>query len=143
MKVWVGQGSEHSANLVMLGRFSDEERARDAEDAFRRLTDHAMSDLDDESGARDPDAGFSDEMFELLTELKAYSLGPVDVDQFAYDYRLRREGNEIAITTDELDVQGFLKVMIDRGAKVEVFSAHAHATEHGRNTRGDRDDASS
>jgi len=33
-------------------------------------------------------------------------------------------GSRIVVTTDELEVSGFLKLMVDKGAKVEVYSAH-------------------
>jgi hypothetical protein len=95
--------------------------------AFQRLTEQASSD-DEEAFANrnDPDSRFSDEMLKLLGELKSYSLGPVDVEQFRYEYSLERDGTEISIRTEELDVQGFLKVMVDKGARVEIFSAHDH-----------------
>jgi hypothetical protein len=127
MKVWIGHGSEHSANLVMLGRFADAEHARAAEEAFRRITEQASSDSEEEfANSRDPDSRFSDEMLNLLRELNSHSLGPVDVEQFRYEYALERTGAEISIHTDELDVQGFLKVMIDKGARVEIFSTDDH-----------------
>lgn len=132
MKVWIGHGSEHSANLVMIGHFHDDEQARAAEEIFRRITEQASSD-DEEMFAShiNPDARFSDEMLKLLGELKSYSLGPVDIEQFRYEYSLERNGAEISIRTEELDVQGFLKVMVDKGARVEIFSAHEHSIGEG------------
>lgn len=130
MKVWIGHGSEHSANLVMIGRFADAEQARAVEEAFRQITEQASSDTEEAfANLRDPDSRFSDEMLELLGKLKSYSLGPVDVEQFRYEYSLERRDAEISIHTEELDVQGFLKLMIDKGARVEIFSAHEHQIE--------------
>ena len=132
MKVWIGHGSEHSANLVMIGRFADAEQARAVEEAFRQITEQASSDTEEAfANLRDSDSRFSDEMLALLGELKSYSLGPVDIEQFRYEYSLERRDAEISIHTEELDVQGFLKLMIDKGARVEIFSAHEHQIEGG------------
>jgi hypothetical protein len=111
----------------MVGRFADAEHARAVEEAFQRITEQASSDTEEAfANMHDPDSRFSDEMLALLGELKSYSLGPVDVEQFRYEYSLERRDAEISIHTEELDVQGFLKLMIDKGARVEIFSAHEH-----------------
>jgi hypothetical protein len=63
-------------------------------------------------------------MLGLLSELRIYSLSRSDIDNFAYEHRVEVKGKELRITTDEGDVQGFLKVLIDEGARIEVFSSH-------------------
>lgn len=114
----------------MIGRFADAEQARAVEEAFRQITEQASSDTEEAfANLRDPDSRFSDEMLELLGKLKSYSLGPVDVEQFRYEYSLERRDAVISVHTEELDVQGFLKLMIDKGARVEIFSAHEHQIE--------------
>jgi hypothetical protein len=42
---------------------------------------------------------------------------------------VERSGADLVLRTEEVDVAGFLKIMIDGGAKVEVYSAHVHPDE--------------
>jgi hypothetical protein len=125
MKVWSGYGSEHSQNLVMIGRF---ETAADAERA-KMILDKLEGLVADEVEAKRLEVGkgnqrFSDKVRETLRALELYSLGPAELEQFAYGVRVRREGSTVVITTDESEISAFLKILVDGKAKVEVFSAH-------------------
>jgi hypothetical protein len=121
MKIWIGHGSEHSYNLVMIGYFADETKARAAEQKFQRLTEAAESELPDVGW--DADQRFTTGMRELLDELKTWDLSRSDIENFAYVHTVRRSGKELHIETDEGEVQGFLKVLIAGGARIEVYSA--------------------
>jgi len=46
MKIWPGFGSEHSANLVMIGRFENAKEASDTKDVIDKLRNQVLSDLD-------------------------------------------------------------------------------------------------
>ena len=75
---------------------------------------------------------FSKEMSDLLKASDLYSIGPTDLEQLLYNARIRVESSNVVITTDEIEVSIFLKVMLDKGARVEVYSAHDYpGTEHG------------
>lgn len=137
MKIWIGHGSEHSYSLVMIGHFVDETKARSAEQTFGRLRQAAESELPEIGW--DADQRFTTGLHELLSELGVYDLNRSDVENFAYEHTIRRRGSDLRIHTDEGDVQGFLKVLIDAGARVEVFSEH-HWAEDGE-PRGSTDDA--
>jgi hypothetical protein len=63
-------------------------------------------------------------MLELMKEAKLYILNPAELEQLLYDVRIDVEDNKIVMTTDEVDVLAFLKVLLDKGARVEVYSAH-------------------
>ncbi|WP_026911927.1 DUF6375 family protein [Patulibacter minatonensis] len=132
MKVWIGYGSEHSSNLKLIGRFQTEEAAKAAEQLFERLRDRVYADLDAETydGDQDSPPDLSDEIAELLRELKLYSVGPADVENFAYDHSVRREGADFVLTTDENNIGGFVKILVDVDAKIEIFSLHSH-TDNG------------
>lgn len=126
MKVWIGHGSEHSMNLVMIGRFQDAKRATAARKAIEQITKQVEADVDKgliEIGERNTDR-FTDSMLDLLKELNLYSLGPAELEQFAYDISVDLDDTTIVVTTDEVDVSGYLKILLDNGARVEVFSAH-------------------
>jgi hypothetical protein len=112
-------------NLVMIGRFRE---ARDAEEArklmeaiIRQATEEFVSPLYD---AKPKDHRFSNEMRNILDGAKIYDLSPQEVQQFAFDVRVKDVGSEVTVTTDESDVSGFLKVLLDRGARIEVYSKH-------------------
>jgi hypothetical protein len=42
---------------------------------------------------------------------------------------ISQDGDKIILRTDESDVSAFLKVLLDRSARVEVFSAHDYPEE--------------
>jgi hypothetical protein len=47
-------------------------------------------------------------------------------------FEAKRNGDKLVITTEELDIGAFTKVLINKGAKIEVDSAHEHGGAHGR-----------
>ena len=61
------------------------------------------------------------------------SIGPGELEQFAYEVNMKVEGEKLIVTTDELDIAAFLKVLFLRGARIELYSAHDHpGTGRGR-----------
>jgi len=134
MKIWTGYGSEHSMNLVMIGRFKE---ARDA-DKVKQLIDQLVERVNAEPDAYRSDADpqdrrFSDAMRELLWSAELHSIGPTELEQFAYHAGVQVNGSEVIVTTEESEISAFLKVLIDKGARVEVYSAHFHPdTGYGR-----------
>jgi hypothetical protein len=136
MKLWYGYGSEHSMNLVMIGRFKDATsaaRAKQVIDRFKhRIVAEVQAGLLTVGGA---EARFSDDMLDFLRQVKIYSLGPAELEQFAYDVTVEVKGDQVAVRTDEYDVSAFLKVLLDNGARIEVYSAHDYPE-----TRGNRDE---
>lgn len=134
MKIWYGYGSEHSANLVMIGQFKEEDDATKAKEIIDKIS--AQVNADREAGllnrARGTDR-YTDGMRALLNEIKIYSISPAEFEQFEYDVKVEVINGEVVITTDEIDVSAFLKVLFDRGARVEVYSAHHYPeSEHRR-----------
>lgn len=132
MKIWNGYGSEHSMNLVLIGRFKREQDAAKVEKEIEKLTAQATED-ESHAVAFDPpeDRRFSDGMLDLLGKLNLMTLGPADLSQLLSDHRLRREGDQITVTTDEAEVSAFVKLFVEAGAKVEVFSAHDYPSDSG------------
>ncbi len=134
MKIWYQHGSEHSANLVMIGRFKDETKATRAKEVIDALTKHVRK--EEESGARvvgSPSERYGKEMLDLMARLDFVAVAPRELDQFAYEVSVEVEGDKIILTTEEDDVSAFLKVMIHHGARIEVYSAHDYPdTAHGR-----------
>jgi len=133
MKIWHQHGSEHSANLVMIGHF-DATKAKEIIDA---LTNQVRE--EESNGTRtigSPSERYGSAMLDLLGKLNVASIGPRELEQFAYEVSVEVQGNDVVLTTEEFDVSAFLKVMFLKGARIEVYSAHDYPdSEHGRGRR--------
>lgn len=130
MKIWNGYGSEHSMNLVLIGRFKRAQDAEKVEKDIDRLSAQALKDDSHFNLFDEPeDQRFSDDMLSLLRSLRLNTLGPADLGQLVSEHHLTREGGQITVTTDEAEVSAFVKLFIEAGAKVEVFSAHDYPSD--------------
>jgi len=133
MKLWKGYGSEHSMNLVMIGHFKEPNDAEEAKRLIEKIANQVGTDEEGHHRATGPRDRFSDAMLNLLIAVNLYTLRPEELEQFLYDVRVGVEDNKIVITTDEVDVSVFMKVLLERGARVEVYSAHDYPnTRYGR-----------
>jgi hypothetical protein len=125
MKIWRGYGSEHSMNLVMIGRFENVGTAEEAKQIIERLTEQVRD--DDNAGLMRTDGSsdrFTDGMLDLLQKIHIHILSPVELEQFAYDFDIKVDDTKLVMKTDESDVSAILKILVDKGARVEVYSAH-------------------
>lgn len=122
MKIWNGYGSEHSMNLVMIGHFKTAKDAEHTHKIINRLSNE-LSDKIDIGTSREH---YSKEVMGIMNSVNCYILDPKELEQFLYDIHTEVDGDKIVLTTDEADVSAFFKLMIDKGAKVEVFSANHH-----------------
>ena len=128
MKIWSSYGSEHSANLVMIGHFKDSAHAEETQAAIDELRAFA-SDAENKS---EPDR-YSDKAMDLLRKLKFHSIGSAELEQFNYDFSSTVKGTTLVIKTEEIEVSALMKLLFDRGARIEIYSAHDHPdTDHGR-----------
>jgi Family of unknown function (DUF6375) len=120
MKIWNSYGSEHSMNLVMIGQFKT---ADDAE-MTKKSIDMFTKELGDEIEIGRSRNRYGEKIMNLLDRANCRILSPSDLEQFLYDVDSRVDQDKIIITTDESDVSAFMKLMIQNGAKIEIFSAH-------------------
>lgn len=134
MKIWYQHGSEHSANLVMIGHFEDATEATKAKEIIDALTKQVAEDQDKGTLVLGSAvARYGGEMLDLLGRLNVASIGPQELEQFAYDINVKVEGSKLVLTTEEIDISAFLKIMFDHGARIEIYSAHDYPdTTHGR-----------
>lgn len=137
MKIWYQNGSEHSANLVMIGQFKDAieaTRAKEIIDALTKQVEENQDKRDIVLGS--PSERYSKAMLDLLSKLNIAAIGPQELEQFLYDVHVEVEGNKVILTTEEVDISAFLKVMLLNGARIEVYSAHDYPdSEYGRGCR--------
>ncbi len=125
MKIWMGYSSEHSMNLVLIGKFKQAKDAEDIADVIKKLGDQANKDDAYEiSRAPAEDRRFSDGMMALIQKFELYTLAPEELGQFNLEHSVHQDGDTIRISTDEADVSAFIKLFVEGGARVEVYSAH-------------------
>lgn len=125
MKVWIGFGSEHSANLRMIGRFETAEKAESARRKLQELCDLVVTNFDHERFADNPWAWYLDsELRKSLEDLGLYGFTPEDLASLVGEHLIDSRGSEIHIRTEETAVSGLIKFMINRPVRVEVYSAH-------------------
>lgn len=126
MKIWYGYGSDHSANLVMIGEFKTEEDAKRVIELIETLSANAQSDLAEgivDSWAKSE--RYSETTEATLRELKLYNLSPADISDFAnFNPSIERVGNVLRFRSDDVEIGAFVKLMVDKGAKVQIYSAH-------------------
>ncbi|RYE39960.1 MAG: hypothetical protein EOP24_42585 [Hyphomicrobiales bacterium] len=114
-------------NLVMIGRFRDAATAETVTEIIEKLQSALQAEADaGRLTIGEPSDRFSDEVRSLLEEIRIHNILPAELEQFLYDLTVRRNGDKVVITTDEIDVQALMKVMLAKGARVEVYSAHEH-----------------
>lgn len=123
MRIWHSYGSEHSMDLVLIGTFETVSGAEAAIERMKALKVLAEAEWSDDDWRR-YDEHMPDTLIEELGRLKLYEMGRSDVDIYAYEHSIERNGSAVRVWTEESDVQGFLKVLIHLGARVEVFSRH-------------------
>lgn len=110
-------------DLVLVGTFetvAGAEAAVEKMEALRTLAESEWSDDD----WRWRDERMPGSLMDALLELKLYDMGRSDVDIYAFEHTVERTGSTVRVETEESEVQGFLKVLIHLGARVEVFSRH-------------------
>lgn len=125
MKIWYGYGSEHSSNLVLIGKFKTSADAKKTQGLINELA----SRLTEEYNIDYPRERFPEDVGNTLRELNCYILSPSDLKSFLYDCRTDLDKNTLTLNTNDSDIGGLIKLMVDRGAKVEVYSAHDYPDE--------------
>lgn len=134
MKIWYQHGSEHSANLVMIGHFKSAVEATKAKEIIDALTRQVSEDQANGTLIEGrPSDRYGDTMLDLIGRLGVVAIAPQELEQFAYDVRAEVKGDKLVLTTDEFDISAYLKVLISVEARIEIYSAHHHPdTPHGR-----------
>lgn len=125
MRIWNGYGSEHSMRLVLIGSFKKIRDAENTKAVIDKIVEQAVKDeAFDLSQAAPEDQRFSSAMTEILRSNRVHSLAPHDLDQFASDHSISQHEDQILVRTEEADLSAFIKIFIDAGARVEIYSAH-------------------
>ena len=105
MKIWHGYASEHSMNLVMIGRFKEAGKAIRVKEFLDQISARVGEDVAERliefDGTTDR---FSDKMLDFLRAANLYSLGPADLEQFGYDVSVKVDCETLVIRTDESDI---------------------------------------
>jgi len=121
MKIWNSYGSEHSANLVMIGTFKDAESAEKAKHIIGKISEFVLGTDEEFEGA----TRYSEGALDLLRNVNFYSVSPSELAQFRYEVIPDLEDNRLLLKTDDIEISAVLKIMVENGGRVEVYSAHA------------------
>lgn len=132
MKIWKGYGTEHSANLVIVGNFKTIEDASKAKTIIEELTKIARKDEEEGLISAGGDNNQITPRFMDFISHTNFSTNSRDLEQLLYDYNLKQNKNELNLHTEEQGFQLFLNAMIHCGAKIEMFSAHNYQSKYGR-----------
>jgi hypothetical protein len=62
-------------------------------------------------------------MLNLLSRLNVISIGPHELEQFIQNVSTEVKDSKLEIRTDEIDISAFIKIMFDRGARIEIYSS--------------------
>jgi hypothetical protein len=132
MKIWNSYGSEHSANLVMIGSFKAADQAEKAIEAIDTISAFVCGSGNEfENSDRYPEG-----LIRILDEIGFRNVSPAELDQFRYGVNPKLEGQRVVIETDEGELSAFMKLLVEKGARVEVYCAHDYPdTGKGRGTR--------
>jgi hypothetical protein len=123
MKIWYQHGSEHSANLVMIGRFEDSTKALKTKEIIDAIKEQVQKEVEDNKSAFfNPSNRYSQEMIDLLVRLNMAMIDPSCLRQFVYDVSVEVENQSLIITTDEIDIAAFMQVLFYCGARIEIYS---------------------
>jgi hypothetical protein len=126
MKVWNSFGSEHSANLVIIGKFKSGAEAEKANAVLDELTRIARDYYE-----KHPKGSLAKPMMDAVMKHEV-ELSAEDADGLAYDFDATVEGDQLVITTEDKAIQAFIMIMLRHGAKIEMYSAHQHPGKYGR-----------
>ena len=128
MKIWYGYGSDHSANLVMIGEFKTEEDAERVYQLINTISENANSDLaEGVFNYSSSNEQLSEDTESRLRELKLFHLSPSDVSDFAFwNPSVEKTGKTLTFRSNDVEIGGFVKLMVAEGARVQVYSAHEY-----------------
>ncbi|MFB9321952.1 DUF6375 family protein [Cryptosporangium minutisporangium] len=110
-------------DLLLIGTFitvADAEAAIERMEELKTLADLAWSDSDWRNQNERMPRTLTDE----LARLGLYDMGRADVDNYAFDHSVERSGATVRIRTEESEIQGFVKLVLHLGGRVEVLSGH-------------------
>src|SRR5688572_24390726 len=114
MKIWQSYGSDHSANLVMIGHFKSVDDAKAALEAIEKL--QAKAGQDESAGRIDPFGGanvrYSDALLEIASEFKIWDLTPSDYASFVFEVHAKQVENRLEFWTDDTEILGYVKLLI-------------------------------
>lgn len=126
MKVWTGYGSEHSARLVMLGKFKTAEDASDFLGEVEKLEQLVQA----EDGDAKVLLRFPKKILDMIFsgEIRFCSdFEPKDLNDFCMELQWKQQQDDTTILEFRSDVTGWaglIKMLLNAGARIEIFDEH-------------------
>jgi hypothetical protein len=121
MKIWNSYGSEHSANIVIVGTFDNVTEAQKAKQIIDNLTDIFQKDIEkNNANSLNGYEKFSEEMLEYIGKQGTFDITHYNVTGLLSDVAIKQEFNKISIASKDFNFQIFLNIMLQNGAKIEI-----------------------
>lgn len=126
MKIWNTYSSEHSAALVMVGHFNSIKQKNDFLENFEKLVKNVRETIPEFEFIQSFPKEISTAL--LSGEIKfGEDLSPWDLPDLLLEYSIiddNVDDQTVCIKSDETGWMAIIKMMVNAGAKVEIFSSH-------------------
>jgi len=118
MKIWTAFSGDFTGLMKIIGNFKSAEDASVAADAFNAML--AVKDKTVKGTGKD--AEVSDELRQVLNKhaLPSFS-SEHDLAEFEAYTAVQSEGNKIVTEQNGLELEALLKVLVSKGAKIELY----------------------
>lgn len=126
MKVWTSYSSEHSSRIRIIGRFKSKDALGSFKDSFEQMKQLVSDNYDECFNESDK---FPVEILDQLGNGTINHSGTIaahDLLDFANEMTTEFGDDAVTIKSNESNWAGVIKMLIDAGAKVEMFSEHEY-----------------
>lgn len=129
MKLWYGYSSEHSSRIKLIGRFKTSAAGKEFEESLNQMRELVVENYDECLNNVDK---FPRHILDLLFHgaiKNTQTLAAHDLLDFGNEMSVDLKDKEIVISSDECNWAGVIKMLIEAGAKIEMFSEHDYPVQ--------------
>lgn len=126
MKIWTSYSSEHSSRIRIIGRFKTKDELESFKDSFEQMKQLVADNLDECFNESDK---FPIQILDQLGHDMIDHSGTIaahDLLDFANEMSTEFEDKTVVIKSNESNWAGVIKMLVEAGAKIEMFSEHAY-----------------
>lgn len=124
MKIWTSYSSEHSSQIRIIGRFKTKDALESFKDSFEQMKQLVADNYDECFNESDM---FPIQILDQLGNDRINHAGTIaahDLLDFANEMSTSFKDKTIIIKSNESNWSGVIKMLVDSGAKIEMFSEH-------------------
>ena len=124
MKIWYGFSSEHSSRMKIVGHFKSSDNAKQFLGDLEKM--RSLVEANTEACFNTPEE-FPRQILDSLFKGEvrhAQTLASHDLMDFANEMSIEDNDCNVTISSSEWNWAGVIKMMIESGARIEMFSEH-------------------